>query len=78
MTVAERVAELHSLLGRLINSRGPRVEYLSLRISARTKERLVTMAEAWGSTRSGVAAEILEAAMSEAWAAFERAKEGAK
>lgn len=76
MSVKERVAELGTAFQRLVNGRGPRVERLTLCVSAETRERIEEMAEAWQTTRSGVAAEVLEAAMPEAWAAFEEVWRG--
>ena len=73
--VSHRIAEMHTRWGRLINAHGGRPRRIALRIDAETEERLTAIAAQWDSTISTVAAEILEAAMHEAWTTFEGLKE---
>jgi hypothetical protein len=78
VTVAERVSELNTVFRRLVNGRGPRVGRLTLCVTAETRGQITEMAKSWQATQASVAAEVLEAAMREAWSAFLAARGPAK
>jgi len=71
--IADRRTRMH----RLVNEGPERTEQVTLYVTPGAKERLAALAAAWQSSVACVAGEVLEAALSEAWAAWQ-AREGAK
>lgn len=79
MSSVERlVTGFETVLGRAVNAHGPRTSRFTVCVSAETKERIAAMGERWQMPASGVAGELLEVLVTEAWEAFTREREGAE